>query len=152
MAPVILAAPAPVELPKRRRFVAIHRADRNFFLIFLLICWIGVVMGFAPAVTLRWNGHARFVAPLILKIHAVAFCTWLLLLTAQILLVRYKRAGVHMKLGIAAFGLVPVMVVSGYFLRFTRSAGTSLIHQITFPSSSCRFFGCCHSDRSQRQH
>ena len=78
-----LAVTAPA-LPKRRRFIAFHRADRNFFLVFLLVCWLGVIMGFAPAVTLRWNGHARFVAPLILKVHAVAFCLWLLLLTAQI--------------------------------------------------------------------
>src|SRR5438270_10231082 len=110
-----LAVTASAMLPKRRRFVAFHRADRNFFLVFLLICWVGVIMGFAPAVTLRWNGHARFIAPLILKIHAVAFSSWLVLLTAQILLVRGKRAALHMKLGIAAFALVPIMVVSGYF-------------------------------------
>jgi len=99
----------------RSRFVAFHRADRNFFLIFLLVCWVGVIMGFAPAVSLRWNGHARFVAPPILKIHAAAFTAWLVLLTAQILLVRSKRTSIHMKLGVAAFALVPIMVVSGYF-------------------------------------
>jgi uncharacterized membrane protein YozB (DUF420 family) len=102
-------------LLKRRRFVAFHWADRNFFLIFLLICWVGVIMGFAPAVALRWNGHARFVAPLILKVHAVAFSAWLVLLTAQVLLVRAKHTALHMKLGLAAFALAPVMVVSGYF-------------------------------------
>jgi uncharacterized membrane protein len=106
---------AAAVLPKRRRFVVFHRADRNFFLIFLLICWLGVIMGFAPAVALRWNGHARFVAPLVLKVHAVAFCSWLFLLTAQILLVRAKNTALHMKLGAAAFVLVPIMVVSGYF-------------------------------------
>jgi len=110
-----VAVAAAAVLPKRRRFIAFHRADRNFFLIFLLVCWLGVIMGFAPAVTLRWNGHARFVAPLILKVHAVAFSTWLVLLTVQIWLVRRKNTALHMKLGLAAFALVPVMVVSGYF-------------------------------------
>jgi hypothetical protein len=110
-----VAIEAAAVLPKQRRFLAFHRADRNFFLVFLLVCWIGVIVGFAPAVALRWNGHARFIAPLVLKVHAVAFCAWLLLLSAQILLVRAKHTTLHMKLGVAAFGLVPVMVLSGYF-------------------------------------
>jgi hypothetical protein len=110
-----LAVTAARVLPKRPRFIAFHRADRNFFLVFLLICWLGVIMGFAPPAMLRWSGHARFVAPLILKVHALAFGSWLVLLTAQTLLVRGKRPAWHMKLGIAAFTLVPVMAVSAYF-------------------------------------
>jgi uncharacterized membrane protein len=110
-----LAVTAARALPKRTRFVTFHRADRNFFLIFLLICWLGVIMGFAPPAMLRLSGHARFVAPLVLQVHALAFGSWLVLLTAQILLVRAKHAALHMKLGIAAFALVPVMAVSAYF-------------------------------------
>src|SRR5947209_4331391 len=74
-----LAVAAAVPAARRRRFVAFHKADRNFFLIFVLVCWIGVIMGFIPAVTLRINGEARFRAPLILEIHAVAFSSWLIL-------------------------------------------------------------------------
>lgn len=61
-------AVAGADMPfKRRRFVAYHQFDRNFFLIFLLVCWLGVVMGFAPPAMQRFSGHARYPAPLILK-------------------------------------------------------------------------------------
>jgi uncharacterized membrane protein len=102
-------------VPRRRRFIAFHRADRNFFLAFLFVCWIGVLMGFVPAVVARFNGHALYVAPPVLKLHAIAFSGWLALLTAQILLVRRKRTALHMKLGMAGVVLVPVMAVTAYF-------------------------------------
>ena len=35
--------------PARRRFIAHHKWDRNFFLAFLALCWLGVLMGFVPA-------------------------------------------------------------------------------------------------------
>jgi uncharacterized membrane protein len=101
--------------PRRARFVAFHKADRTFFLIFLLVCWLGVIMGFYPPVLQRFNGNARFPAPLVLRIHAVAFSSWLLLLTAQILLVRTRRTALHMKLGMVGVALVPIMGVSAYF-------------------------------------
>jgi uncharacterized membrane protein len=110
-----LAISAAAVPSRRRRFVAHHRFDRNFYLIFLLVCWLGVVMGFAPPAMQRFTGHARFPAPLILEIHAVAFSAWLLLLTAQILLVRTRNTSLHMKLGIVGVALVPVMALSGYF-------------------------------------
>ena len=93
-----LAVSTATTLAKRRRFQAFHKNDRNFFLIFILVCWLGVVMGFVHPVMDRINGHPRFAAPLILKIHASAFGGWLALLTAQILLVRTRRTGLHMKL------------------------------------------------------
>jgi uncharacterized membrane protein YozB (DUF420 family) len=98
--------------PKRKRFVAHHRHDRTFFLLFLAACWVGVVMGFMPAIAKRWAGQADFPAPLILQIHAFAFGAWLLLLTAQILLVRVRRVGIHRSLGLIGFALVPLMAVS----------------------------------------
>ena len=101
-------------VPARRRFVAFHKYDRNFFLIFLLICWVGVLLGFVPPAIQRFTGHARYVAPLILKVHAIAFSSWLLLLTAQILLVRSRNTALHMKLGVVGVALVPVMAVSAY--------------------------------------
>jgi FtsH-binding integral membrane protein len=99
-------------LPKRKRFVAHHRSDRTFFLLFLAACWLGVVMGFTPAVAKRWAGHADYPAPLILQVHAFAFTSWLLLLTAQIGLVRVRRVLVHQTLGLVGFALVPLMAVT----------------------------------------
>jgi uncharacterized membrane protein YozB (DUF420 family) len=99
-------------LPKRKRFVAHHKSDRTFFLLFLAACWLGVVMGFSPAVAKRWAGHATYPAPLILQIHAFAFGAWLFLLSAQIALVRVRQVKVHQSLGLIGVGLVPLMVIT----------------------------------------
>lgn len=109
-----LTMPAPLPAaPQQRRFVAYHKWDRKFFLVFLMLCWLGVLMGFAPAAIKRYDGHANYPAPLILEIHAFAFTAWMLLLTAQIALIRTRRPKIHMKLGLAAFALVPIMAISG---------------------------------------
>jgi len=109
-----LAVTAPIGVPARRRFVAYHKWDRNFFLVFLALCWLGVLMGFAPAATKRFAGHADYPAPLILEIHAFAFSAWMALLTAQIGLIRMRRPQLHMKLGLIAMGLIPLMAVSAF--------------------------------------
>src|SRR3954447_17637397 len=46
-----LVMAAPLARPPRRRFVAHHKWDRNFFLAFITLSWVGVLMGFYPAVT-----------------------------------------------------------------------------------------------------
>src|SRR3954470_9035473 len=110
-----LIASRPAAIPRRRRrFVAFHKSDRNFFLIFLAFCWLGVLMGFQPAVAKRIAGHADYPAPLILQIHALAFRGWMILPTTQIALMRTRRPQLHMKLGIVAVGLIPLMAVSGF--------------------------------------
>lgn len=111
--PEELTTPDPAKIRQRPRFVAFHKADRNFFLIFLAICWLGVLMGFVPAAAKRMAGTADYPAPLILQIHAFAFTAWMLLLTAQIALIRTRRPKLHMKLGLVAFALVPIMAISG---------------------------------------
>jgi len=109
------AAAVALQQPRRQRFLAYHRWDRNFFLTFLALCWLGVLMGSKPAVMKRYTGQADYPAPLILQIHAVAFSAWLALLTTQIALIRSGRPRVHMTLGLIGFGLVPVMAVSAFF-------------------------------------
>ena len=98
----------------RRSFAAFHRADRNFYLGFLLACWLGVIMGFMPAVSGRLAGHAPYPAPLILQVHALAFSAWLLLLTIQIGLVRMRKVALHMTFGVVGMALIPVMAVSAF--------------------------------------
>jgi hypothetical protein len=110
-----IAVTVAVVEPKRRRFMAFHRADRNFFLVFLGVCWLGVIMGFGPPVLQRLNGHPKSPAAPPIVIHALAFSSWFVLLTAQTLLVRSKRTVLHMKLGMVAVGLVPIMAVATYF-------------------------------------
>lgn len=93
-------------------FAPTHRWDRTFFLAFVAVCWLGVILGFGPATANRLKGGADYVAPLILHVHAAAFMGWMMLLTAQVLLVRQGRQPVHRRLGRVAFLLIPVMVVS----------------------------------------
>lgn len=95
------------------RFAPYHPWDRAFFLAFVLACWIGTVMGFAPAVIARFTGEADYQASLILQVHAFAYPGWLVLLTLQVLLIRLKRPHLHRRLGLSALALIPVMAVSG---------------------------------------
>lgn len=108
-----IALPGAQPEPARRRFIAYHKWDRNFFLVFIALCWLGVLMGFTPAVMKRYHGHADYPAPLILQVHAFAFSAWMVLLTAQIALIRSRRPQLHMKLGIVGVALVPIMAITG---------------------------------------
>ena len=96
----------------KRAFVPYHKWDRNFFLIWLGLIWLGIVMGFGGDMIHHVQSHAA-PFPLIVHVHAVAFVSWLVLLTTQIALVRRGRHDIHMKLGIAGMILAPIMVVLG---------------------------------------
>lgn len=119
----------------RRRFVAFHKWDRNFYLAFLAACWLGVLMGFVPAGLKRYAGDAEYPAPLILEVHAFAFSAWMCLLTFQIALIRTHKPKLHMKLGLVGFGLVPLMAVSA-FLSEVYSQQWRFVH----PPNSQPFF------------
>lgn len=95
-----------------KRFAAYHAADRNFFLLFLVLCWLGVIGGFMPSVTKRLAGNADYAAPLVLQVHVFAFTAWLLLLGMQMALIRWRRPAVHKQLGLAAIILIPIMSVT----------------------------------------
>ena len=105
----------PVAPRLRRRFAAYHKHDRTFFLVFLALCWLGVLMGFVPAAQSRLTGHADYPAPMILQIHAASFSAWMVVLTAQILLIRAQRPRLHMKLGMVSVALIPLMTVTALF-------------------------------------
>lgn len=96
----------------KRPFAPYHKGDRNFFLIWLALIWLQIVMGFGSDTISRLQHHAAHF-PAIVHIHAAAYVGWLVLLTAQILLIRRKRADIHMKLGIMGMVLAPIMVVLG---------------------------------------
>jgi hypothetical protein len=101
------------DIASGRSFAPFHRWDRTFFFGFVAACWLGTVMGFAPAVIARFSGEAAYKASLVLQVHAFAYPGWLVLLTLQVLLIRTQRAALHRVLGLAALGLIPVMAVTG---------------------------------------
>jgi len=102
-------------------FAPYHKWDRNFFLIYVGLIWLGILGGFVPEIVRHVAQHKPF--PLIVHVHSVVFVGWLMVLTAQVLLIRRRRADLHRKLGFAAMGLAALMVVIGpatalYMQRF----------------------------------
>jgi hypothetical protein len=100
----IALAPRPA-----RPFAPQHPADRNFFLLLVGLTWLGVVSGFGLDMIAHFRGTRAY--PLIVHLHAQLFVGWLVLLTAQVLLIRNRRADIHRRLGMIAAWMVPVMVV-----------------------------------------
>jgi len=87
-------------------------ADRNAFLFFTTLIWVGVLSGFG---TDSFNHVSKYGLdyPLIVHFHAVAFVSWLVLFTVQVALIRNARADIHRRLGIAGAVLAAIMVVLG---------------------------------------
>jgi uncharacterized membrane protein YozB (DUF420 family) len=93
------------------RFAPYHEWDRNAFLILLGFVWLGVAMGFGPAILQHVRSGESY--PLIIHLHAAAFVGWVVLLTAQILLIRGHRPDLHRRLGLAGMVLAPTIVIVG---------------------------------------
>lgn len=98
-------------------FAASPRAarERNFFLGFVVVAWLGVILGFAPPSWGRINGQADYPAPLVLHAHAMLYTGWMVLLTAQVWLIRTQRRAIHRRLGVIAAAMIPAMVLTGFF-------------------------------------
>jgi hypothetical protein len=109
--------------PVPASFAAYHKWDRNAFLVLVGLIWLGVAMGFVPAIIK--DIQTGRVYPPIIHVHAVFFVGWLVLLTTQLLLVRVRRTGLHMKLGLAGMAMAPVMVVLGV-------AGGIVVEKVNF--------------------
>jgi uncharacterized membrane protein YozB (DUF420 family) len=97
---------------KRAPFAPYHKWDRNFFLTYVALLWLGILGGFVPEIVAHVAKH-KPPFPLIIHLHAVTFVGWLAVLTAQVLLIRRRRAGLHRKVGTAAMWLAGLMVVVG---------------------------------------
>jgi hypothetical protein len=88
-----------------------RRRDRNFFLLMVVLLWLGILMGFAPEIVGRVRAHHLF--PVVVYFHAAVFVSWLCLLTVQVLLIRSRRVDLHRELGMAGTALYGAMVVLG---------------------------------------
>lgn len=97
-------------------------AERWFFVGLTLTALAVVILGFGNTYYLQPLTGATHTAsghPLTLRrttmihAHAILFTGWLVLLAAQVGLVATGRTAVHRRLGMAAVGLIPVMVITG---------------------------------------
>jgi hypothetical protein len=91
--------------------------------VFTAASFIAIVLaGFVPDSLAKLGAiHAgqRAPFPLVLHIHAVLMGSFLLLLLAQTVLVATGRRAGHMQLGVAALGLTPAIVITGFVLAPT---------------------------------
>ncbi len=73
------------------------RDDRTASAVWLGVLWVGIIAGFGVDFPryLRENPSA----PLVVHLHGAVFSIWMLLLTAQVILVLRDRIGWHRKLG-----------------------------------------------------
>jgi uncharacterized membrane protein YozB (DUF420 family) len=95
-----------------KRFAVHHRSDRTMIASVVFIVWVAIVTGFGIDMVRRAHeGSLHF--PLIVHLHVVAYGSWLLLLAAQVWLVRTQRVAVHRRVGMAALVLIPLMLVLG---------------------------------------
>lgn len=99
-----------------------HAIDRWIF-VFVAAWFIAIVLtGFIPDSIEKVGAvqaGQRPPFPLVLHMHAVAMGSFLLLLLTQSVLMATGRCDLHKKVGIAAFALVPVLVVIGLVLAPT---------------------------------
>ncbi|HXE07252.1 MAG TPA: hypothetical protein VN612_05110 [Acidobacteriaceae bacterium] len=87
------------------------REDRRPSLVWLGLIWIGMIAGFGLD-----GDRFRHEVPApgtLIYVHAAVFTVWLLILTAQVLLVVSDRVAIHRKLGWFAAAWACVMLVLG---------------------------------------
>src|SRR5262249_1901253 len=56
------------------------------------------------------EGTLRY--PLIVHAHAIAYVSWLILLSAQVVLIRRGNRALHRRLGIASIAMIPLMAIA----------------------------------------
>ncbi len=98
--------------PSGSGFQRHHPRDRRFIALLVFVIWLAIVTGFgidmATRPTMRGLGY-----PLVVHFHALAYGAWLVLLAAQVWLVRTSRVAVHRQLGMAVLLLLPLMLILG---------------------------------------
>jgi hypothetical protein len=93
-------------------FAPQHPWDRNFFLGFILLSWLAVLFGFIPRLIPILEGHRQPPHPF-MHIHAAGFFGWLVILTLQVGLIRFKKIDTHKLLGQFGAALAVVLVPLG---------------------------------------
>ena len=87
-----------------------HAWDRNVYLALVILSWIGIFMGFGIDIQ-RHVAKSGLHYPLIVHLHAFLFVGWMILLTTQVLLIRFKRYGIHRTLGLILVAWAAAMAV-----------------------------------------
>ena len=98
----------PVMTEVKRPVVWNARQDRMIHVVWLGLFWVGIVVGFG----LDMKPFLAHSVPKIVYVHAAVYVGWLVLLTAQVLLVMKDKVGLHRRLGkLAAYYAVVVVLL-----------------------------------------
>lgn len=122
-------------MAEARGAAAAWTAERRFFLGFVLVAWLGVILGFAPPSWARFNGQAHYPAPWVLQVHAGLFMAWMVLLALQVGLIRAGRRDWHRLVGLGMAVAILPMVVTGFLAE-----AYSQRHYLANPPNSQAFF------------
>lgn len=96
------------------------REDRLPSLVWLGLIWLGMIAGFG--VDMRRFLHEVPTPSVVVDVHAFVFTGWLLLLTAQVLLVVGDRVALHRRLGWFTAGWAGLMFVLGLWTAMVAKA------------------------------
>jgi hypothetical protein len=102
------------------------REDRIPSAVWLAILWAGMIAGFGTDAS-RYL-HLKPPPPIIVHVHAAVFTVWMLLLTAQILLVVGNRISMHRKFGVIAVGWACLMAFMGPAAFISVAAQAAKLH------------------------
>lgn len=117
----IAAAPTP---PRNREPFPVRRpTDANFFLVYLILVWLGVLAGFGPEIVKHARGDEA-AYPIAVHVHAAITVGWLALLSSQTWLIRKRELRLHRKWGKVGALLAVAVVVVGFWaaLAFEKAA------------------------------
>ena len=95
-----------------RNFLVRHPWDRYAFPVVVALIWFVILMGFVPQIVRKFREHT-FSYPLAVHIHAAVYVSWLILLTAQTVLVGTGNVALHRRLGSFGAGLAVLVVLTG---------------------------------------
>jgi hypothetical protein len=96
------------------------REDRLPSLVWLGLIWLGMIAGFG--VDMQRFLHETPPPSSVIHVHAVVFTVWLLLITAQVLLVVRNRVALHRRLGWFTAGWAALMVPLGLWVSMISKA------------------------------
>lgn len=85
------------------------RQDRMIHVVWLGIFWVGILVGFG----LDMKRFLQLSWPAIVYVHATVYVGWLLLVTAQVLLVVKDKVALHRRLGKLMAGYAVLVVLVG---------------------------------------
>lgn len=103
-----------------------HPADRQFVAVLVTLIWVAILTGFGIDMVAKAAAH-RLDYPLVVHLHAITYGGWLVLLTAQVWLIRTNRVSVHRRLGMALWVLLPLMVILGPATAFAVKAAKPVL-------------------------